>query len=48
MTNKKVCSFEKACGTSSSRERRELIDLASPFQLATKIVGTPLFIGKVH
>jgi hypothetical protein len=25
-----------------------LIDLASPFQLATKIVGTPLFIGKVH
>lgn len=47
-TKEKVCALAKAYGTSSSKERGQLIDPTSPFQLATRIARTPLFIGKAH
>jgi len=47
-TEDKICVLANACGTSSSKDRRQLIDPASAFQLAARIAETPLFIGKVH
>jgi hypothetical protein len=47
-TEEKIRVLPNACGTSSSRDRRQLTDPASTFQLAARIAETPLFIGTVH